>query len=86
MRDVLRERDDITTSLVLTTLADPHEEARRGEAAEHFLHLSNALQHVTQLLRDIPRIGFIRVVIAMIFALEKEDQVVSMARKRTMCM
>lgn len=69
MRDVLRERDDITTSLVLTTLADPHKEARRGEAAEHFFHLSNALEHVTQLVRDIPRISFIRVVIAMILPL-----------------
>ena len=33
-------------SFVLTTLADPHEETRRREAAQHLLHLGKVEDNV----------------------------------------
>jgi hypothetical protein len=51
-RDVLRESDNVTSRLVLATSADPHDEARRSEAAEHLFHLGNAVQDELKIVRD----------------------------------
>ena len=43
----------------LATFAYPHDEARRGEAAEHLLHLSDAVDDVVEFWRDLARVGVV---------------------------
>ena len=48
----MREGDDITSHLVLATLADPHYETQGCETAKHLLHLRDAVQDAFKFVRD----------------------------------
>ena len=48
----MRECDDITSRLVLASLADPHNETGGCETAKHLLHLHDAIQDAFKLIRD----------------------------------
>ena len=50
------------TSIVF---AYPHDEARRGSAAEHLLNLSNAVDDIVEFWRDLARVGVVCGVVAM---------------------
>ena len=63
--NVLRECDDVATCFVLATLANPHYEARRCEAAKHFLHLSHTIDNVMKLWKNFARVGVVLAVVAM---------------------
>ena len=65
LRDVLRERDHISSALVLATFTDPHQKAGGSQAAQHLLHLSEAIQNVDQLLRNVPRVRLVLAAVAM---------------------
>jgi hypothetical protein len=41
----------------LIVFAYPHDEARRGSAAEHLLNLSDAVDDVVEFWRDLARVG-----------------------------
>jgi hypothetical protein len=56
---VLRERDNISTALVLPPSADPHDETGGGETTEHLLHLREAEQDASQVIRNDSRVGFV---------------------------
>ena len=47
----MREGDDVTSCLVLATLADPHNETRGCETAKHLLHLHDAVQDAFKFVR-----------------------------------
>jgi hypothetical protein len=43
----------------LPTFAYPHDEARRREAAEHLLSLSDTVDDVVEFWRDLARVGVV---------------------------
>ena len=43
----------------LIVFAYPHDEARRGLAAEHLLNLSDAVDDVVEFWRDLARVGVV---------------------------
>ena len=49
----------------MPTFAYPHDEARRGEAAERLLHLSDAIDDVVEFWRGLARVSVVCGVLAM---------------------
>jgi hypothetical protein len=70
VRGVLSKCDDIAASLVLPTASHPHKKARRSKAAQHFLHLCEAIQDWLKSVRNVTRICFIICVIVMAVVLK----------------
>ena len=69
--DVLRERDHVPPGFILPAFADPHKEARRGEAAKHFLHLRQPVQNGKKFVRYRTRVCIICDSVAMMTSLKK---------------
>ena len=55
----VRQESMVAEVKVLPNFAYPHDKARRGEAAEHLLHLSDAVDELVEFYRDLARVGVV---------------------------